>query len=228
MSKPPSRGIFVTGTDTGVGKTWVAVHLVAALRSQGFPVRPCKPVESGLSQYADESESDAGLLCSAAGMTAIREVSRFRLAEPVAPPVAAQREGVTFRLQDLQDFCREAPGIAVVEGAGGWRSPLACDGDVRDLAVRMGLPVLVVAEDRLGAINQAVLTCEDVSRAPACELAGVVLNRVQDSIGDALANEHYLREKLEVPVWRTDPGRWLSAREERALLARFVELPGTS
>ena len=216
-----ARGVFVAGTDTGVGKTWVAAHLVRALRARGRAVHPYKPVESGLAQLADARDSDAGILGAVAGIADLQKVSRFRLARPLAPPLAAEREGVELRMREVADFCRCAE-TAVVEGAGGWRSPLTQDGDVRELASRLGLSVLLVAADRLGAISQTVLVCEDVARTRNCALAGVVLNRLPGASEDH-GNARYLRERLDVPVWDTAAGRWLDAAAERALLARVLE-----
>ena len=216
-----AHGVFVAGTDTGVGKTWVAAHLVRALRARGVAVHPYKPVESGLAQFADVCDSDAGILGRAAGIPDVREISRFRLAQPLAPALAAEREGVEMQLSEVASFCRGA-GMPVVEGAGGWRSPLTQDGDVRDLASRLKLPVLLVAADRLGAISQTVLTCEDVMRTQDCTLLGVVLNQLQHESED-YGNARYLRAQVTAPIWRTGVGRWLDAATERDLLAHIVD-----
>ena len=214
----PAGGLFLTGTDTGVGKTWVAVRLVRALRARGIPALPLKPVESGVAADADPAGTDAGLLAAAAGLDDLDAVVRFRLRAPVAPALAAAREGVDLRLAELTAFCRrDAP--VVVEGAGGWRAPLAADGEVRDLARALGLPVLLVAADRLGAVSHTLLACDGI-RAAGCRLAGVVLNRSREPEPDP-ENLPQLQARLEVPVWPTRPDRWLDAADERALLDAF-------
>ncbi len=221
-------GVFVTGTDTGVGKTWAAAHLIRDLRRQVPAVRPLKPVESGcLAMDAASGEGlrapDAEILREAAQLAETESVVHYKLRMPIAPMLAARREGVEYRLQDLVDFCRRE-GLLVVEGAGGWRTPLAEDGDVRALASELGLPVLVVAEDRLGAINQALLTCESVQQS-RCPLAGVILNRLKPGRED-FGNLPVLESCLgEVPVWQTRHEQWLDAPQARHLMARFVTIP---
>ena len=219
MPPAPAGGLFLTGTDTGVGKTWVAARLVRALRARGVPAQPLKPVESGVAADADPAGTDAGLLAAAAGIGDLGTVVRFRLRDPVAPALAAEREGVDIRLAELAAFCRrEVPVVA--EGAGGWRAPLAADGEVRDLARALELPVLLVAADRLGAVSHTLLACDGI-RAAGCGLAGVVLNRIREPEPDP-ENLPQLRARLEVPIWPTGPGRWLAAADEQALLDVFA------
>lgn len=222
------RGIFVTGTDTGVGKTWAAAHLIRDLCGQVPEVCPLKPVESGcVAANGDSGEElqaqDAQTLCEAAQLTETESVVRYKLRMPVAPMLAARQEGVEFQLQDLVDFCRRE-GLLVVEGAGGWRTPLAEDGDVQALASELGLPVLVVAEDRLGAINQVLLTCEAVQKSH-CQLAGVILNQLKPGTGD-FGNFPVLENHLgEVPIWQTRHEQWLDEKQARRLMATFVTIP---
>ena len=166
---------------------------------------------------------DAQTLCEAAQLTEMGSVVRYKLRTPIAPMLAARQEGVEFRLQDLVDFCRRE-GLLVVEGAGGWRTPLAEDGDVQALASELGLPVLVVAEDRLGAINQVLLTCEAVQKSH-CQLAGVILNQLKPGTGD-FGNFAVLESRLgEVPVWQTRYEQWLDEKQARRLMATFATIP---
>lgn len=217
------RGILVTGTDTGVGKTWVAAHLIRDLCGQVPDVRPLKPAESGCVEAGGTLRAqDAEILREAAQLTESEPVVCYKLRTPIAPMLAAQREGVLIRLQDLVGFCRRE-GTLVVEGAGGWRTPLAEDGDVQALASELGLPVLVVAEDRLGAINQTLLTCEAVQRSH-CQLAGVILNCLKPEAED-FGNFPVLECRLgDVPVWQTRHGQWLDARQAHRLVETFVTL----
>ena len=222
------RGIFVTGTDTGVGKTWTAAHLIRDLRGQVPEVRPLKPVESGCVAMDGASgeelrAEDAETLREAAQLAKTEPVVRYKLRTPIAPMLAARQEGVEYRLQDLVDFCRRE-GLLVVEGAGGWRTPLAEDGDVQALASELGLPVLVVAEDRLGAINQVLLTCEAVQKSHG-QLAGVILNQLKPGVGD-FGNLPVLQSRLgEIPVWQTRHEQWLDEKQTRHLMATFVTTP---
>ena len=223
MAHSSRKGVVVTGTDTGVGKTWVAVRLIRALRRRGHAVCPLKPVESGcLEVDGGLLAQDAEALREAAGLERLEAVVRFKLRAPLAPVLAAEQEGVPTALQDLLEFCRRQDGVRIIEGAGGWRSPLVRDGDLRDLATALELPVLVVAEDRLGAINHALLTCEAVKQTPHCRLAGVVLNRRQPEAG-MYGNFQMLQRRLRrIPVWLTGPDQWLSESEERAVLRTFA------
>ena len=218
------RGIFVTGTDTGVGKTWTAAHLIRNLRGQGSDVYPLKPVESGCVEISGALRAqDAETLREAAQLAESEPVVRHKLRTPIAPMLAARQEGVEIRLQDLVAFCRRE-GMLVVEGAGGWRTPLAEDGDVQALAAELGLPVLVVAEDRLGAINQVLLTCEAVQKSH-CHLAGVVLNRLKPGTED-FGNFRVLEHRLgDVPVWRTRHEEWLDEKQAHHLMSTFMTTP---
>jgi len=156
--------VFVTGTGTGVGKTWTLVHLVHALRASGRAVTVHKPVQS----YAPDElgRTDAELLAGAAGVDAGAVCPRHRwYAIPMAPPMAADALGAPpFTIADLAVETRAASapeGIALVEGAGGPRSPLAVDGDNVDLARAVGASLaILVADAGLGTIN-AVRLCAD-------------------------------------------------------------------
>ena len=222
------NGIFVAGTDTEVGKTWVAAHLIRDLCGQVSDVHPLKPVESGCVEIDGASNralraQDAETLREAARLAESEPVVRYKLRAPIAPMLAARQEGIAIQLQDLADFCRR-DGTLVVEGAGGWRTPLAEDGDVQALAVELGLPVLVVAEDRLGAMNQVLLTCEAVQRSH-CHLVGVILNQLKPRTED-FGNFPVLEHRLgDVPVWQTRHEEWLSEKQARHLISTFTTIP---
>jgi dethiobiotin synthetase len=171
------RGLFVTGTDTGVGKTEVAVALVGGWRARGLDVGAMKPAQSGVE---DGLPTDADRLREAAGggdPPAL--VCPYSLRAPLAPAVAARLEGVEISLDRVLAAAAALAGrhaALVVEGAGGLLVPLSAGATFADLAVALGLPVLVVARAGLGTVNHAALTCEAL-RARALRVAGVVLNR---------------------------------------------------
>lgn len=151
------QGLFVTGTDTEVGKTVVSAALAAALRARGAPVRAIKCIATG----SPPPGPDAALLGMAAGHPPL--VTRCLL-EPCAPDRAARLAGLQLDLDELERGIRAmaGDGLALVEGVGGWRVPLTETQDVSDLAVGLGLPVVVVAANRLGVLNHALLTVQAV------------------------------------------------------------------
>ena len=165
------RGFFVTATDTGVGKTFVTAALATALRARGRDVAVFKPVQSGAT--AEDPSGDAVLL----GADCV-----YAFAAPLAPLVAARAEGRTIELEPILARARELVReheLLLVEGAGGLLVPLAEDLDLADLALALGLPLVIVARAGLGTVNHTLLTIE-AARARGLELAGVVLNGRSD------------------------------------------------
>ena len=172
------RGCFVTGTDTGVGKTVVAAAIVAALRRRGVEVRVVKPLITGLDEAPDPKwPPDHVLLASAAGQDAA-EVVLASYGPAVSPHLAAELAGAPApTLTWLADGVRAAArsgAVTVVEGVGGLLVPLGPDADVRGLAAALGLPLVVAARPGLGTINHTLLTLE-AARAAHLAVAGVVL-----------------------------------------------------
>jgi dethiobiotin synthetase len=170
------RGCFITGTDTGAGKTVVAAAIVAALRARGVAVAALKPVITGLDEPPDEHwPPDDEVLASVSGATR-EQVSPVRYGPAVSPHLAAELSGAPIDPEDLRRPIRAAVarGVTVVEGVGGLTVPLTDAYDVRDLARDAGLPVVVAARPGLGTINHTRLTIE-VARAAGLEVRGVVL-----------------------------------------------------
>lgn len=171
------RGLFVTGTDTGVGKTVVAGGLARRLADRGFRVGVLKPVETGCPPGA--TPADGAFLAAAArtpgGADAVVPV---RYAEPLAPLVAARREGrpVDVRaIEEAYERVRAENDVVLVEGAGGLSVPITEDLDMAGLAARFGLPLLVVARPDLGTLNHTFLTVR-YARERGLDPAGVVLS----------------------------------------------------
>lgn len=167
--------LLVTGTDTGVGKTVVAAALVMVLRQQGVRAIGFKPAETGL----DPGEvADSAVLAEASGEDTPLASPLLRLAEPLAPAVAADRAGTQLNPQAIEDRIRALRGAGytvVVEGAGGLLVPLAWGYTALDLAARTGLETVVVGRAGLGTLNHLALTVE-VLRARAVSIRGIVLN----------------------------------------------------
>jgi dethiobiotin synthetase len=205
-SKPAAAtgGVFVTATDTGVGKTFIACALARNWRALGLTVAPRKPAESGCTLRDGEYWPEDGIqLAEAAGIPIDRlaEVNRFRLPEPLAPDLAARLAGTSLWLQDLVDACRHPAGSwRITEGAGGFYSPLCEDGLNADLAEALGDPVILVAEDRLGTLSSCLLAAEAIERR-GLRLAGVILNRRRDSAHPAMDNRGALVQRLAAPVF---------------------------
>lgn len=171
------RGLFVTATDTGVGKTEVACALVSGARVDGLDVGVMKPAQSGVTPG---EPSDAERLSAAAGgADPLELICPHSFAAPLAPGVAARLAGVTLSLGALVDRARALAArhqALLVEGAGGLLVPLTPTETYADLMVALGLPVLVVARAGLGTVNHTALTVEAL-RARGLVIAGLVLNR---------------------------------------------------
>lgn len=175
------NGYFVTGTDTGVGKTHVTTALARYARSLGKKVFAFKPVESGCEAVDGHLVgADMELLCQASGdwqQGDLRGVYRLRSA--VAPYVASLEDHVEIDLARIQRTVEDGAGqadVTLVEGAGGWRVPLTAGQDIADLARALGMPIVVVCRATLGTINHSLLTVEAVER-DGCRVAAVVLSR---------------------------------------------------
>lgn len=175
-----SLGLFVTGTDTGVGKTIVTAALARALRLRGVRVGVMKPVTSGCSERNGELISDdAELLAWAAGVEYDDDLAPYCLREPIAPVEAAERDGVRIDFERIASCYRRLAAksdVMLVEGAGGLMVPLHGGLLIADLVRKLELPLLVVARPHLGTINHSVLTCFAAGQMEI-EVKGVIVNR---------------------------------------------------
>jgi dethiobiotin synthetase len=176
-------GLFVTGTDTGVGKTVVAAGLVRRLAEQGRRVVGLKPVASGAEPTAVGLRNSDALALAEAGSVArpYHLTNPHCFAPAIAPHLAAADAGVELRPADLARWYGEASAgaeFAVVEGAGGWRVPLHPGGFLSDLPEHLGLGVVLVVGLRLGCLNHARLTLEAIERSGRCPFLGWIGNRI--------------------------------------------------
>lgn len=195
-----ARGLFVTGTDTGVGKTRVAVALIHALRARGLRVAVMKPVSAG-SAPGELNEDVVALMQAANVDTDARDVNPYAFAEAIAPHIAAESLGVRIELDVIAEAYARLAAIAdvvVVEGAGGWRVPLNEHEDMADLALRLGLPVVLVVGLRLGCLNHALLTAESIALRHV-PWAGWVGNHIEPAMQQAAENLAALRTRLPGP-----------------------------
>ena len=198
-----STGFFVTGTDTGVGKTRVSAGLIAALRGQGLRAAGMKPVASGCTATpAGLRNADALELMAASGLDVpYGRVNPYAFAPPIAPHLAAAEAGMTIRFASIERAFGQLAAqsdCVVVEGVGGWRVPLGPDGDVADLAMRLKLPVVLVVGLRLGCLNHAALTAADVRRC-GLPLAGWVGNAIETGFERLNDNLKALGDTLPAP-----------------------------
>ena len=185
------RAIFITGTDTGVGKTFFACGLARLLRTYGYKVGVMKPAETGcVMRDGALYPEDGWRLKEASGCAAsIEKVCPYRLSEPLAPSIAAERAGTKIDIDHLLtvlDEIKAAHDITLVEGAGGLMVPLLPSYTFADFARVARLPVIVMAANRLGAINHLLLSLEHASCKDLL-LLGYVLNRLSNE--DSLAAE---------------------------------------
>jgi len=185
--------LFLTGTGTGVGKTFVAIELLHWLRSHGIRAAGMKPICCG-----DREDARRLLAASAEGIS-IEELNPVWLQLPVAPSVAAQIEQVEIDLGKIRNCFRnlsERFDTVIVEGVGGWLVPITADLFVGDFARQLDLPVAIVAENRLGCLNHILLTLESVQRR-GLVCAGVILNSANGPTDLAQStNETELRRLL--------------------------------
>jgi dethiobiotin synthetase len=216
---------FVTGTDTGVGKTLVASAMLSSLTASGLRAVGMKPVAAGLDLIDGTWRNDDVERLQAAGNVEAPLALRcpYLLRAPMAPHLAAQNEGVRIALQPLlsayAQLARQADAV-VVEGVGGFRVPLADDFDSADLAVALGLPVVLVVGLRLGCLNHALLTAEAI-RARGLVLAGWVGSAIDPRMLAFDDNLLTLRARLDAPLLGVVPHL---ASPQAALAARHLDL----
>lgn len=196
MTSPPScRGLFVTGTDTGVGKTLVSVALLRLARRRGLTAIPFKPAETGCDPHPADARS---LWLAARPPVDEADVCLYAFPLPAAPAQAAAAEGAQIDLQRIADRATalSAKGdLLIVEGAGGLLVPYADGVTAADIAARLGLPVLIVARTGLGTVNHSALTLREAERS-SLELAGLILNRTTEATGPHEAGNAELIAKL--------------------------------
>jgi dethiobiotin synthetase len=218
-----SGGWFVTGTDTGVGKTRVARLLLEALARAGHTAAGMKPVASGCRVTAAGLRSDDALeLMQASGAAAdYADVNPYALASACAPHIAAREMGVEIQmdkiLESFRRLQRKSPWV-VVEGVGGWKVPLGERLTMAEVACALGLPVILVVGLRLGCLNHALLTAEAIRRA-GIPLAGWVANRIDPAMTHVPENIATLEKIIAAPMLAQIP--YQSAAKRDAATAVF-------
>jgi len=200
----PGQFWFVTGTDTGVGKTFVAAGLLQVARNRGLSTLGLKPVAAGCEEHDGQwgNEDARELQQQSTVQPGYATINPVALREPMAPHIAAQHEGLTLDLATLVAHCRsqfDQAAFGVVEGAGGWLVPLNADRTLADLAQALGCGVVLVVGMRLGCINHALLTAAAI-RSTGLPLAGWVANHIDPEMAVQDENVAALAERLEAPL----------------------------
>ncbi|MHB9116695.1 MAG: dethiobiotin synthase [Burkholderiales bacterium] len=199
-----SQGFFVAGTDTGVGKTLISSALLYAFARQGKKAVGMKPVAAGcLATPQGVRCEDADCLRASSNVQAPQDlINPYALLPPIAPHIAAEREGVEIDLGRIASNCRALlamSDVLVVEGVGGFMVPLNSSQDTADLAVLLGLPVILVVGMRLGCINHALLSAWAI-RQKGLRLAAWVANGIDPAMAAYDENLRALDERLAAPM----------------------------
>jgi dethiobiotin synthetase len=220
------QGIYVTGTDTGVGKTVASCALLHALRAGGMRAIGMKPVASGCELVDGElRNADALALQSASDPRPdYADLNPYALPLPLAPELAAQDAGITIALEPLRAAharLRAQADMVVVEGVGGWAAPLSSTLDQADLVVALELPVVLVVGLRLGCLNHAYLSARAIA-ADGCRLLGWIAMDIDPDMARADDNFALLGHRLPAPCWGRLPHRVVP---DPAELMRFLHMP---
>ena len=187
---------FITGTDTAVGKTYLTRLMIASLRAEGRDAYGFKPISCG-------DRDDGRMLAEISGNLPIDEANPLHFASPVAPYVAALLENKSIDpavlVKAYQKFS-ENKEIVLIEGAGGWEVPITENYFISDLAKDLGLPVILVAANRLGALNHILLTLAAIE-AKGLSCAGIILNQLEDEMDTPMiTNKGILASLTDIPV----------------------------
>ncbi|MCA1714472.1 MAG: dethiobiotin synthase [Gammaproteobacteria bacterium] len=223
------RGCYITGTDTGIGKSVTSAALLHAWRARGLRAVGMKPVASGCRRTAEGWWNEDALLLQWASNPRpdYADVNPYALPEPLAPELAAADAGVQVELAPIlaaHARLQAQADTVVVEGVGGWAAPLSGTMDQCDLVAALRLPVLLVVGLRLGCLNHARLTARAIA-ADGCRLAGWIACDIDPAMARADDTFALLAARLPAPCWGRLPHR---AVPDAAELAGFLQLPPDS
>ena len=218
-----NRAYFLTGTDTEIGKTFVTCALLRRARQLGLNAAGLKPVAAG-TDAAGRNDDVENIRAASSVTLPLEVINPYRFAPAIAPHLAAAEAGVAIDFSRIAAACAEArqqTDLLIVEGVGGFRVPFGVDRDSADLAVALGLPVILVVGLRLGCINHALLTAEAIA-ARGLTLAGWVANRIDPDMVRVEDNIAALRQRIVAPLLGSVPR---VAGSNPAAAASFLELP---
>jgi len=215
--------VYVTGTDTGIGKTVASVALLQALRTRGLRAVGMKPVASGCDWIDDgwRNEDALALLAASEPRPDYADLNPYALRLPLAPELAAEADGVAVELERIRAAHARLQAQAdsvVVEGVGGWAAPLSRTLDQADVVRALGLPVVLVVGLRLGCLNHAYLSARAIA-ADRCRLAGWIANDIDPAMARVDENFALLTQRLPAPCL----GR-LPHADDQATMARHLDI----
>jgi len=234
VSAAPLHGVFIAGTDTGIGKTRVTAGLITALRAMQVRAIGMKPIASGaMTVDGVRSNQDAAMIAevSAPGAS-LADINPYCLNSPVSPHIAAEQDGIVIDLEHIASaYDRLTPhcDVVVVEGTGGWLAPIGPDTTMADVARRLRLPVVLVVGLRLGCLNHALLTAHAIEYA-GVSLIGWIGSVIDPDMAALQENLQTLTQRLPAAPWAVLPYAPDSAHDAEALepaarALRAVRLP---
>ncbi len=226
-----NHSIFITGTDTGIGKTTITAALLLALQQQGQSVGVLKPIETGLDSECRNYSDTERLRLLLSPPPSFESVCLYALPQPLAPLAAARKTGVTINLSRIHSHMAKIAqqyAFLLIEGAGGIFSPITPQHTIRDLITLLNIPCLIVGHTSLGGINHCLLTLEALQQA-GITVCGIVLNEHHSQNNTAIVQEQQestmelIREWSSVPVFGPIE---FTQRIERNWLEGINELSG--
>lgn len=196
--------IFIAGTDTGVGKTWVAQRMLREKQQQGLTTVAMKPVASGAQVTSDGLRNQDAVVLMAASSIDIpyEQVNPYVFEPPIAPHIAAQEAGVEIDLAIIERhwlMMSEQADFALMEGVGGWQVPIGKNSTMADLVKRLDLPVLLVVGLRLGCINHALLSYEAIITS-GCQCIGWIANSLESNLAYESEIVDSLKQAITAPM----------------------------
>jgi len=196
---------FIAGTDTDVGKTFIACGLLRAFERKGFSTLALKPIAAGC-KVTEEGLRNSDALQLMENMSlecSYDQVNPFKVEAAIAPHIALAKEGRRVTVSQMEGLCKGVlirnGDVCLIEGAGGWRVPVNEREFLSELAVQLQTPVILVVGIRLGCINHALLTAEAIRR-DGLPIAGWVANRIDPAMSHADENVEYLKSMLPAPL----------------------------
>tara|TARA_B110000444_G_C18811966_1_gene583105 strand:- start:137 stop:808 length:672 start_codon:yes stop_codon:yes gene_type:complete len=216
-----SKRYFIAGTDTDVGKTFVAESLLLSANNAGYSTAGCKPIAAGCDENMHNPDALALMSAMSIDMS-YQQVNPVVLKESIAPHIAAQHEDRNIRAAQLAVYCEGVfmhyTDLTLVEGAGGWRVPLNSRETMADLAKALQIDVILVVGMRLGCISHAILTAEAI-RADGLNLRAWVANRIDPDMDCYSENVATLKNVLGAPLLAEIP--WIDSSDSSQIINNY-------